>query len=282
MSDGSGDRLTGTYHHPVLNAGKPLVVLVHGMSGCEGSAYVLYSARHFLAAGFPVLRLNLRGAGPAGPLCVERYHAGRTSDFAAVLDSLPADRAANGVVAVGYSLGGNMILKYLGERGDDNRLSAAVSISAPVDLGEASDRMLRPRNRIYRKFLVQELARETLDGKQPDRGPGIDTLKACESVREFDEIYTAPMNGYADVQAYYDDCSARYYTAAIRTPVLVIHAPNDPWIPIGCYADTIAARNPALTLCLEHNGGHVGFHGIGSAVAWHDRAAVKWFGTVTG
>lgn len=281
MDDGTGDRLPAALHMPngaVDSAPKrPLVILIHGMSGCEESAYVLFSAAHFLGLGHPVLRLNLRGAGPAGKHCSERYHAGRTADLRAVLAQIPAEARAKGCVAVGYSLGGNMLLKHLGEQGAEAGLLAAVSVSAPIDLAAASARMLERRNRPYTRFLVGQLVRETLAGKNPAKGAEAARLRACRSVREFDEVFTAPRNGYADAAAYYDDCSAGGYLADISVPALLIHAPNDPWIPIEVYDGARTLTNPALSFSLDAAGGHVGFHGRGLPAAWHDLAADAFF-----
>lgn len=277
MEDGTGDRLPAMLHRPAAESTRPLVILVHGMSGCEESAYVLYSTRHFLGAGYPVLRLNLRGAGPAGRHCTERYHGGRTGDFRAVLGQLAevaGSAAAHGSVALAYSLGANMVLKHLGERGAG--LLAAVSVSAPIDLAQASARMLAPRNRAYARYLVSQLVRETLSTATASEAEAA-RLKACRSVLEFDEIFTAPRNGYANAAAYYAESSARSYMAAIETPTLVIHASNDPWIPAAIYAGIDDPGNPAISLHLNAAGGHVGFHGAGSRTAWHDRAARAFF-----
>ncbi len=117
LGDGSGDRIAATLTHPPAATGRPLAVLIHGLGGSENSFYMCNSAAHLLALGYPVLRLNLRGAGPSRPLCRFQYHGGRTGDFAAALAALPEAVTASGVIAIGYSLGGNMLLKFLGERG---------------------------------------------------------------------------------------------------------------------------------------------------------------------
>src|SRR5690606_12326687 len=134
---GDGDSLVGTLHRPAEDQRKLLVVLVHGLSGCETSSYIVESAANLLAGGWPVLRLNLRGAGPARALCRGYYHAGRTEDLRAALAALPAPMRASGIVLVGYSLGGNLVLKLLGE-GAPPGVVAAASISAPIDLAAAA------------------------------------------------------------------------------------------------------------------------------------------------
>ena len=149
LGDGTGDELSGQLHHPggrpasVARAERPLVVLVHGLGGDETSVYLRVTAAHLLGLGHPVLRLSLRGAGPSRERCRFQYHAGRSADLRAALATLLAARpelAANGIALVGYSLGGNLVLKLAGEGAGELPLRAIVSVSAPIDLAEASRR----------------------------------------------------------------------------------------------------------------------------------------------
>ncbi|MDX1711369.1 MAG: alpha/beta fold hydrolase, partial [Rhodovibrionaceae bacterium] len=152
MSDGSGDRLAAMLHRPKPEptAGKPLIVLIHGLTGCEDSFYIRRSAREALRRGHPVLRVNLRGAGPSRRKSCYQYHAGRTEDLHDLLKGVSLrepDSVAAGAVLVGYSLGGNLVIKYLAE--DWERpvdIRAAVSISAPIDLKATQRRIMQPRN----------------------------------------------------------------------------------------------------------------------------------------
>ena len=155
LEAGNGDRLSAVSHEPDKDR---LVVLVHGLTGCEDSAYVRASARHFLAAGYGVIRFNLRGAGPSRPHCRAMYHAGRSEDLALVLKMLATRGGmARDLFAVGYSLGGNLLLKYLAEQGDHALLRAAVSVSAPLDLAAASTRLEAYRNRGYHRWLLDRM-----------------------------------------------------------------------------------------------------------------------------
>jgi len=112
-----GDRLVGTLNRPAADSDRPLIVLIHGLTGCQDSFYMKVSARHFLAQGYPVLRLNLRGAGPSRALCRMNYHAGRSEDLQALLAQMDGRLARHGLLLVGFSLGGNILLKHLGEQG---------------------------------------------------------------------------------------------------------------------------------------------------------------------
>ena len=278
-SDGAGDRLLARFHKG--DPGRPLALLIHGLTGCEDSVYVRASAAHLLDRGHPVLRLNLRGAGPSRDSCRERYHAGRSEDLRAVFAALPAALTASGVVAIGYSLGGNILLKTLGEAGPPPQLRAAAAVSAPVDLAAAWRRFSRPRNRLYHRWLLARMKKEALAPAVALDARERAAVKAAATVREFDEVFVAPRNGFADAADYYARCSALRFLDRIEAPTLIFHADDDPWIPAAPLRDYDWTRAPACRLLLCRGGGHVGFHGQGGAVAWHDRCAARFFDAVS-
>ncbi len=268
MPDGTGDRLTGVLErprHPV--AGRPLAVLVHGLTGCADSGYVLRAAGRLLDAGYPVLRLNLRGAGTCRGLCREQYHSGRSQDLEAVLAQLPSDLAADGVALVGWSLGANLLLKGLAEFGAGHPIRAAVAVSAPIDLAGAAERIRSPRNWPYHRWLLRRMKIEA--AAAPVSAELSSDLAAVRDIVDFDERITAPRNGYDGAADYYARCSAVGFLAAVPVPTLVLHALDDPWIPAAAYRDHDWAANPNLTPLLPRRGGHVGFHAPGGRV-WSD------------
>ncbi len=280
VSDGSCDRLLARVLQPSEEnrvAKRPLAVLVHGLGGSEDSVYLRVSARHLLARGIRVVLLNLRGAGPSRAHCTQQYHAGRTGDFYDFVRALPETLTEEGVVAIGYSLGGNMLLKYAAEFGG---LRGVASVSAPIDLRQASYRFLDPRNRIYHAYLLAGMKREALgEGaivSEEERG----ILPGLTSILEFDEQIVAPRGGFADADDYYAQNHARQFLAGIRNPALIIHAQNDPWIPADAYTSFDWNSNPALTPLLPRSGGHVGFHGRGTRVPWHDQCIARFLETV--
>jgi len=161
LSDGTGDTLLAMLDRPAAPKARwPLAIVIHGLTGAEDSAYVLSMARHLLDRGHPVLRLNLRGAGPSRPVCGGHYYAGRSQDLRALLELLPSDLTRDGIVAVGYSLGAAMLLKYLGEEGSRTPLAAAASVSAPIDLAATCQCMMRSRNWLYHGYLLGQMKRE--------------------------------------------------------------------------------------------------------------------------
>ena len=279
--DGTGDALSGRLHRPRAPSGRPLAVLIHGLTGCADSAYVRASAAFFLARGHPVLRLNLRGAGPLRSRCRERYHAGRSADLRAALRALPPRLAERGAFLMGYSLGGNVMLKTLGEPGVPEHVGAAVSVSAPIDLAATWRRFSRPRNVLYRRWLLARMKEETLAA--PSLEPAARAaVAAARTIREFDDVYVAPRNGFAGAEDYWARCSALRFVAGIAAPTLLLTADDDPWIPSAPYRAHDWRRAPACRVIVARRGGHVGFHGRGARAAWHDRCAALFVERVYG
>ena len=277
MADGSGDRLVARLHSPLESAGRPLVALVHGLTGCEDSHYILTSARHLLGLGYPVLRLNLRGAGPSRPLCRLQYHAGRSEDLRDALDALEPGLTAAGLILVGYSLGGNMLAKFLAEFGRDFPLRAAALVSAPLDLKETQLYMAKPRNWIYQYALLRRMKIEAQAGAAELTDAERQAIRAARTELQFDEGFAAKRAGFQDAETYYAHSSAQAYLASVPCPTLVLHAKDDPWIPIGAYERFDWAGNPNLTLLLSDNGGHLGFHQRGPLTPWHDACLARYF-----
>lgn len=270
--DGTGDRFLAMLHrpHPVSGdeQGPPLVVLVHGLTGCEGSFYVLETTRFLLVAGYPALRLNLRGAGPSRQTCTGHYCAGSSGDLAAALAALDGALTANGLVLVGYSLGGNIVLKLIAEA--PVRPLCAMAVSTPIDLSATARRMMSPRNMLYHRWLLARMKHEALDGAAAVTAAERRAILGARTVREYDDAFIAPRNGYAGADDYYRRCSAAAFLDRIETPTLLIHARDDPWIPADAYEGAAWPEMPLLRLLLSGRGGHVGFHGRDRETPWHN------------
>jgi len=269
---GDGDALIGHYHE---GADRPLVVLIHGLTGSAASDYVVATARHLGALGYPVLRVSLRGAGASRRVSRGRYHAGRSEDLAAALNSLPAALLSRGLLLVGYSLGGNLLLKFLGEGAHGIAVLGAVSVSAPFDLAIASRRIRAPRNWVYHRHLLVNIKAEALTPTASLTAVERQAIETSRSIYEFDDRFIAPRHGFAGADDYYERCSARRYVAEITVPTLVIHALDDPWIPRAAYDTVDWTKLGPVRLVLTPGGGHVGFHDAASPVPWHDRAIAQ-------
>ena len=277
MTDGSGDQLAAMLHQSEARRGatKPLVVLVHGLTGCEESFYIRCSAMALLRRGYPVMRVNLRGAGPSRTKSKYQYHAGRTEDLhdlLAGLNSHEPSSTCHGVVLVGFSLGGNLVIKYLSERRRAPfAIKAAISVSAPIELKAAQKQIMRPRNRIYHAYLLDRMKTESLAAPAAVSEAEKRAIQSARSIYQFDDRFVAPRNGFEGAEDYYRQCSSKSGLATVSAPLLMIAAKDDPLIPASIYEDIECRPDRPVTLLLPDAGGHVGFHGSGSRTPWHDR-----------
>ncbi|MGA7384267.1 MAG: alpha/beta fold hydrolase, partial [Methylocella sp.] len=271
-----GDRLAARLDRRAGPIAGPLIVLVHGLAGSEASGNVVASMRHLVGQGWPVLRLNLRGALPSSPTAAGHYHAGRTEDLAEALRGLPADLTRSGIVLLGHSLGGNLVLKFMGEGGHGLRVLAAVTVSTPIDLAATCARMMTRRNFVYHRYMLDAMKREALAPGAGVSAAERAAIAAAKTVYEFDDRFIAPRFGYRNAQDYYESNAAKHFLAAIARPMLILHALDDPWIPAACYTAIDWPRLPMIEAVLTRRGGHLGFHGRGSCVPWHDRVTAWW------
>ncbi len=252
-----GDRLELHWHLP-LPAGAPLAVLCHGLEGSAEAAYMRAMARALNAAGCNALAWSYRGCGRLPNLLPRSYHSGATEDLAAVVEHA-LQSGTSTLFLVGFSLGGNLILKYLGEQVPPLRLRAAVAISAPVDLASSADALdLRRDNALYRLRFMRSLNRKAAAKAQrfPDQVSQRDWA-ALRSVRAFDEAFTAPLHGFADAEDYYARCSARPLLENLQVPALLLNAQDDPLLAPPSYPEL--RDHPYLFVEMPAHGGHVAF-----------------------
>jgi uncharacterized protein len=270
-SDGSGDRLTGGLEAPLAPAASaPLILLIHGLTGCEDSTYMRESARFHLLRGRTVLRLNLRGAGPSKHVAKGYYHAGCASDIEDVLDGLDGERTRNGVFPVGFSLGGNILLNLLGRPVRRHPILGAAVVSAPIEPLEACRRLMAPRNALYHRWLLRRMKMDVL-GSAAMTARERQDIEAARSVYEFDDRWVAPRNGFNDAKDYYQRTAGARRVPSVSVPTLILHARNDPWIPVQPYLDLVRTTAPPVEVVVARSGGHVGFHERGHDDTWHDR-----------
>jgi predicted alpha/beta-fold hydrolase len=257
---GHGDRLSVLESVPSgWQRGSPTAVLVHGLAGCARSPYVVRVALRLVALGVRVVRMNLRGAGSGFGSARGTYHSGRTEDVRAVAEWLALRTPGSSIALVGFSLGANLVLKLAAEAADCPLagLDCVLAANPPIDLAECCRAIQRPENRIYDRNFVRSLRLDVarLHTAFPELGE-ID-LSAVRSVYDFDELYTAPRNGFAGAADYYARCSAGPMIPRIAVPGLVVHAEDDPFIPA---APFLRIEFPAqLALELIPHGGHLGY-----------------------
>ncbi len=278
--DGSEDRLIVELSRS--NTGRatdrPLIVVVHGLTGCAGSSYVVRTAGHFLSLGYNVVRVNLRGAGPSRQTCGGFYHAGRADDIDAMLTGLMRHDDSlfqMGCVLIGYSLGGSIVLNYLiGKAGRETPVIAAATVSTPIDLAKTSETFRQPRNRVYQKWLLDRMKQEVLGGHLTAIEQ--QAVRNARNVFDFDDAFVGPYFGFGDAPAYYRACSANNRLSGIDRPALLVHATNDPWVPVEPYLAADWTSAPCARPVIVSGGGHVGFHESGKLAPWHDRYIASW------
>lgn len=239
--------------------GDGAAVLVHGLAGAADSPYMVRVAARLSRQGIRAVRLNLRGAGAGFGLARSTYHAGRTEDLGAVVKWLAGEAPGSPIALIGFSLGGNLVLKLAAEAAEVPLagLDCVLAANPPLDIAACCRNMLRPSRRIYDRNFVQLLRRDVLrlHAAFPELGP-VD-LSKVRTVFDFDESYTAPRNGFSGAADYYGRSSAGPLLPKIRIPGLVVHARDDPFIPVESYEDLKFPSSLALELITS--GGHLGY-----------------------
>ena len=260
-----------------------VAVLTHGLEGSVDRQYMRGMAQALVRRGWAVCAWNLRGCGDAMNRRPITYHSGKTEDLAAVVNHVRA-RGYDDVSLVGFSLGGNLTLKYLGEQGRRGTdLRGAVAFSVPVDLEAASHRIAHWTNRHYTRYFLRSL-REKIQTKA-EQHPGVvrtDALAHVRTLRDFDDAYTAPLNGFRTADMYYRRASSKPLLPDIAVPTLLVNAANDPFLPDACYPGAAARGHRYFSLEVPASGGHVGFVSLGSEEYWSERRAASFLATKTG
>jgi predicted alpha/beta-fold hydrolase len=272
-----GDFVDLAWHGPAPGDG-PLVLLLHGLAGGAASPYIRDHAAAFAAAGVPVVLLCFRGCSGEPNRLPRGYHSGETGDAAHVLEELRARHPGASLRAVGFSLGGNVLLKYLGERGEAAAVDAAVAVSVPLELGPCSRKLSEGFSRIYRLHLLRKL-RDGVRAKRAVLEGHVDVgaVLAAGDFEAFDGHLTAPLHGFDSAEDYYTRCSSRQFLRAIARPTLVVQAVDDPFMPPSVLpgAEELSAQ---VTLERSARGGHVGFLGPGRR-PWLPGRVLGWLAT---
>lgn len=246
----------------------PLVLIAHGLTGSSGSVYVLGLQQQLAGIGWNSVALNWRGCSGEPNRLPRGYHSGVSDDLAVVIAHLQRQCPQAPLYAVGYSLGGNVLLKYLGETGPDCPLQGAVAVSVPYRLDQCAERIDQGFSRFYQSQLMRELQVYLNDKRRhftqlglTERLAALERLGSLRDMRtfwDFDGRVTAPLHGFSDARDYYRQASSSYYLSAIRVPTLLIQAADDPFVFRRSLPET--HELPASTEWeLHENGGHVGF-----------------------
>ena len=235
----------------------PIVLILHGLEGSLRSHYALPVMAALLQAGLQPVFMHLRGCSDEPNRLSRTYHSGAIEDLAEVLVQLRASGRPV-AAAIGFSLGGNLLLRYLGTTGSSALLQAAVAVSVPFVLADAARRLEQGSSRIYQHYLMTRLKRSYQRKFAAMASPLRVDLNRIHTLWEYDQWVTAPLNGFAGADDYYARCSSLGYLHAITVPTLILHSTDDPFM----YPHNIPGTDhvgPGVRLAIQSHGGHVGF-----------------------
>jgi predicted alpha/beta-fold hydrolase len=241
---------------------RPVVAVFHGLEGSIASHYAGSMLRALRGAGWNFVLMHFRGCGSRHNRLDRSYHSGDTGDIAWLMKTLARRFPDAPLAAIGYSLGGNALLKYLAEHRLPSSLRAAAAVSVPFVLADGAERLNRGMSRLYQRHLLRRLRNKVLDKfrERPLPAPAgpLEMLSSCTDFRRFDDRFTAPLHGFSGADEYYARSSCREYLHAITVPTLILHARDDPFLT----PDAIPhprELGSGVTLELARRGGHVGF-----------------------
>ncbi|HYO63414.1 MAG TPA: alpha/beta fold hydrolase [Pyrinomonadaceae bacterium] len=265
---------------------RPTLVLVHGLEGSSTSVYMMSTARLAYEAGFNVVRLNQRNCGATEHLTPTLYHSGLSGDFQQVARELIERDGLKRVFLAGFSMGGNLVMKAAGEWGADAPpgLAGVCAVSPSINLSACARTFEKRANRVYHENFMRHL-RARVRRKQRLYPALYDTrnLRAVRTVRQFDDRFTAPSAGFADAEDYYARSSALPLVPRIRVPTLVVHALDDPLVPLDPEGERALRSNPYVVPVLTPRGGHVAFLSAEPrARFWAERLLVEFCRVVAG
>lgn len=262
------------------NCRSKLAILSHGLEANVKTGYIQGMAAALIRHGWDVLAWNFRGCSDEPNRKLRMYHSGETEDFHAVISHALENHPARSIDLIGFSLGGNITLKYLGERPDriSPRLHRAVAFSVPCDLACSSAQLARISNKIYMERFLIDMRRKVRMKKQlfPDQ-LDLTGLSKIRTFHEFDNRYTAPIHGFRDAVDYWERNSCRQFLPKITLPALLVSAANDPFLGPNCYPHLEATKSEFFHFEMPQNGGHVGFHSAGrNGAYWSEERAIEF------
>ena len=238
-----------------------LQIILHGLEGNSSRPYILGMASQFNRAGWDVAAINLRGCSGELNRLYRSYNAGASEDLREVIDHILKKQKYETLALTGFSLGGNLMLKYLGEgKPLPPQVKAAVAISTPCDLYLSLKKLEESRNLIYSRRFVKKLKQQLLKRRElfPDNITKKEIL-SCTSLYAIDDLYTGKAHGFKNALEYYERSSALNYIPSISIPTLLINAKNDGFLSANSSPENMAAKNPFFHLEMPEYGGHVGF-----------------------
>lgn len=239
--------------------GAPIVVVLHGLGGSINSPYAPGTLQSISDAGWRGVLMHFRGASEEHNRLDRAYHAAETRDLNEFIHFLKERYPDTPLACIGFSLGGNVLLKWMGESGDSNPLSAAIAVSVPFDLRKVLNRFSSGFSKLYSRYLLTQLREEIVDKFSQGYPPiNVEKLRNASSFVDFDNNYTAPIHGFDSAYDYHQRASSRHYLRDIEVPTLILHAEDDPFMTPDAVPDE-EEMSSSVTLEVSPKGGHVGF-----------------------
>ena len=245
-----------------VRATRPTAIIVHGLEGSSNSQYVVGNSNKLWRTGCNVIRMNMRNCGGTEALSPTLYHSGLSNDVLAVMNFFVAQHGLQSMSLIGYSMGGNLVLKLAGELGTaaPSVLHSVIGVSPAVDLQPSADALHRPKNRLYElKFLHNLLRRFRRKAMLFPRAYDRNRATGIRSLREFDDRITALYSGFSSADDYYTRAAANRVLNRIAVPTLILHALDDPFILLTGESREKIRANPNITLIETDHGGHCAF-----------------------
>lgn len=252
-----------------------LVIICHGLEGNARRPYMRGMARAFYLNGYDVLTWDYRGCGEEMNRTLRFYHSGATDDLHLVVKHA-GGKGYQQISLVGFSLGGNITLKYLGEHhADAVAIHRAVTFSVPMELASSCQKISRPENLIYAQRFLRSLKDKVMRKSRLMQGLDVTHLPGIRTLVQFDDRYTAPLHGFENASDYYSRCSAIGFLNAIETPTLIVNARNDPFLSAECFPRL--DEHPFITFESPIQGGHAGFTQFSkNGLYWSEERAVQF------
>ena len=255
-----------------------LVIISHGLEGSSERHYSKGTAYYFSQRGWDAVAWNCRGCSGEMNRLPRFYHHGATEDLAAVID-LAIERNYAHIALVGFSMGGSLSLKYVGERKGKlpSQVKSVATFSVPCDLGSSACELDKPNKKFYLNRFLTKLEKKirAKSAKFPHL-ISVEGFERIKTFRDFDNRYTAPLHGFADADDFYTKASSGPFLSSIEIPALIVNALNDPFLPEACYPFDVAKTHPLIHLETPDRGGHVGFSMSGKSESWMEVRAFEF------
>ena len=258
-----------------------IAILVHGLESCSQAPYVRSMAKALLEDSWDVVAMNLRGCSGEPNRLLRSYHSGVTDDLQEVINHLQKQRPDAPLALVGFSLGGNIVLRFLGEQGEkaqEQGILLGAGVSVPCELDTCAERFAQPENRVYMNRFLKLLFRKVRHRQQHfPEALDYEAVLSSKNFHDFDGQFTAPIHGFSSAQDYWSNCSAKATARHIAIPTLLVNANDDPFLTPGCHLLDEAEPHPLLYAERPLHGGHVAFISGLTNSPYHEQRVRRFF-----